>query len=383
MDGDNVNGIPKATDLVVALVNDAKINQAAPSKPEFPFDSWEDIMGWPPKPTYFAKFFGPGDIAMFYGESGIGKSFIALDLIASAVSGQPFADFYYTGNDQGLKAVYASSEGVNGIPQRVKALIQIERLDHQIVQQRIKFLGWRDQIRLVNQGEGMEPNLLPKLEASAAQGFMPDILVIDTWANAIEGADENSNSEVTAILGRMKEIQQKWPNLAIVLVHHTGKGGGDARGASALRGRCDVVVKIGKDGLMECDKAPKDFERFNSIGFQLEVVDLGDGITSQVVRWIDRPQAVTWTQKANAENVLAVLEAEWKANRAPTQTEIKTALEEKGIQAAKTRTGEILGEIVKAGKAIEGQRVKSGDGRPPKTWEPPEGWTGNPGEGSE
>jgi len=78
----------------------------------------------------------------------------------------------------------------------------------------------------------------------------PDVIIFDPFIN-FSSAEENSNSEMRAVLDRFDHLQARF-GFAIVLVHHTKKASGKfdtnpfegIRGASALRGWYDTCVAL-------------------------------------------------------------------------------------------------------------------------------------------
>jgi hypothetical protein len=62
----------------------------------------------------------------------------------------------------------------------------------------------------------------------------PKLLVLDPFVR-LHRVDENSSSEVARVLGGLRHLQRKY-SVSIVVVHHSKKGGGNARAGQALRG---------------------------------------------------------------------------------------------------------------------------------------------------
>ena len=115
-----------------------------------------------------------------------------------------------------------------------------------------------------------------------------DLLVIDTFATATVGADENSAMDVGKIISACRCAAEEL-GCAILLVHHCNKGGSAERGSSALRGAMDFMIEIRTltDGnnkkQMVCSKL-KDGAIWRSQEFTLSSVE---DCESVCVEWLE------------------------------------------------------------------------------------------------
>lgn len=66
----------------------------------------------------------------------------------------------------------------------------------------------------------------------------PALLILDPFVRLHTAIDENSSAEVSAILGKLRELQRKF-QLAVALVHHARKNRAGLRPGQALRGSSD------------------------------------------------------------------------------------------------------------------------------------------------
>lgn len=73
-----------------------------------------------------------------------------------------------------------------------------------------------------------------------------DMIVVDTFAKAMAGFDEQSNADVTVGLANLCELRRVAGDAAGFLVTHFGWSAERQRGASALYGECDTVVYLKK-----------------------------------------------------------------------------------------------------------------------------------------
>lgn len=258
------------------------------------FFSIDDFEGQDTKVHWFIKGFLPrAQLAILFGPSGSGKSFLAFDLCAAIARG---LDSWNGKRVTKGRVAYLVAEGVPGFRQRIKAY----RAEHAIK-------GSDIDMTII---AGVVPNLTD--EASVARlkadmkAFGPfDLIVFDTFAQVTSGANENSGEEMSTALKHCREISQVCGAMSL-LVHHSGKDDTKgARGWSGLKAAADVEleVKRDKDGAQRSVTITKmkDGEDNTSQGFKLRTVVMGkdedgDDITSCVVEYNDAGQ-VTKAQK--------------------------------------------------------------------------------------
>ena len=70
--------------------------------------------------------------------------------------------------------------------------------------------------------------------AETVAELRPRLLVLDPFVR-LHRIDENASGEVAPLLAYLRELQRRY-RLAVVLVHHARKGGGNLRAGQALRG---------------------------------------------------------------------------------------------------------------------------------------------------
>lgn len=252
------------------------------------FFSIDEFEGQDTKVHWFIKGFLPrAQLAILFGPSGSGKSFLAFDLCAAIARGLE------TWNGKRVtkgRVAYLVAEGVPGFRQRIKAY----RAEHAIK-------GSDIDMTII---AGIVPNLTD--EASVARlktdmkKFGPfDLIVFDTFAQVTSGANENSGEAMGTALKHCREISQVCGAMTL-LVHHSGKDDTKgARGWSGLKAAADVEleVKRDKDGAQRSVTITKmkDGEDNAAQGFKLRSVVMGkdedgDDITSCVVEYNEAGQ---------------------------------------------------------------------------------------------
>ena len=200
-----------------------------------------------PAVAYLLDDFIPrGGMVMLYGRSGAGKTFLALNWAAQIAERAP--------------VIYLVTEGQRGFPERIAAWQAFHE----------RPMGWKMQFifRAANLlDEGEVGNLL-----TTARAIRPALLVFDTLANCIPGADENSAQDMSRLIRACQRIMGE-TGAAVLLIHHKTKTGGGERGSSALRAAMDVMVEVdeGDGGLytVSCAKA-KDAAPFPDAHYRLQ-----------------------------------------------------------------------------------------------------------------
>ena len=185
--------------------------------------------------------FRRGELVVLYGAPKAGKTFVAIDLLLSVALGDPWCGERYP-NDQSGFVVIAIGEGQNGLDSRLAVATKVRDMEPGAIDSSLRVIPAVPQ--LYDQSSMLSADRL--IEAVKRTGLLPDVLVIDTYARAIIGADENAARDAGVILAALQRIQQQL-TCAVVAVHHAGKGG-DLRGSTALMAGADVVIKCSKDG---------------------------------------------------------------------------------------------------------------------------------------
>lgn len=204
----------------------------------FQFLGLADLLTLPPKEWLIDQILGAGDLVMFYGAPGSGKTFVLVDLIFSACTGIPFASRFAP--TRTLTVAYCAGEGIGGLPARFAAAAQhygVETLPN------LFFSPIVPQLRNENSPDYLDIFVSEWKEKWDA-GELPklDVLVVDTFHSATVGADENSAQDMGKAIGSLR-IARDTLGCAVILVHHTNKNGTAERGSSALRGAMDCMIE--------------------------------------------------------------------------------------------------------------------------------------------
>lgn len=176
-------------------------------------------------------------LAAIYGAPGCGKSFLALDVTGHIAAGLDW--FGQEVKQSGV--VYLAAEAGAGFRKRVAAW----RKEHK-VSGRIPFAMVPVAPNLGTTKEGGEAaKLIADIKAQAPSlGFDIGVIVIDTLARTLNGADENSSMDMGSFISNAGLIAEAF-NCLVIAVHHSGKDSERGmRGSSALHGACDAEWEI-------------------------------------------------------------------------------------------------------------------------------------------
>jgi len=217
-----------------------------------------------PAPEWIIKGVVPrAELMVVFGESGSGKTFAVLDLVAAIARGVTWRGCRVK---QG-RVVYVAAEGAGGFRNRLKAYAQ----QHELQLGDLPMGVIADAPNLMN-----KPDALDVCKAIKAAGGA-DVVVIDTFAQAMPGANENAGEDVGKALAHCKGIHRSTGAL-VVLVHHAGKDASKgARGWSGLRAAADAEMEVsrGPGGRMLRVTKQKDGDDGLAWGFALDTVNVG------------------------------------------------------------------------------------------------------------
>ena len=235
---------------------------------------------------------------MMYGAPGTGKSFLAIDMALSVAHGQPW-------QGQGVKqgpVLYIAGEGIGGFGKRWKAWERhhgkVDEPDLYLLPTAVNFREAEDIARLVATIEDID------------QPF--SLVIVDTVARAIAGAEENSSTDMGLFVAACDEIKALTGG-ALLAVHHAGKDANrGARGSTALLGAVDTSLMVSKseDIVVLRTEKMKDAEPMDDINLRMVTVAATISETSVVLERTDEKpkKKKAWRPTGAIKRALQVFE---------------------------------------------------------------------------
>lgn len=183
----------------------------------------------PPPPVEWIadQFLAPGAVTLFFGAPGIGKSLFSMALAGAITEGNTTCA---------------------GFPCRKSTVLV---LDHENGHQE----AWR-RVNLLRLSQGIDyyepPWTFDLLEEDCRDqlenlvvNHRPGVLILDSFRSLWSG-NENHPEEVAPVLDPMRRMAHSL-NLAILLLHHPGKGQKTPRGCGALEAAVEMSFRIGHE----------------------------------------------------------------------------------------------------------------------------------------
>jgi len=155
------------------------------------------------------------------------KTWLALDLAFSVATGTPCLGTYEVLR-KGNVLLYAAEDSLEAIRQRLDCIASSRNVALETVP---IFALTVDSLRLDRKRDR------DCLERTLSK-LSPRLLVLDPLIR-LHRLDENSASEISGLLGFLRELQRRH-DLAVMLVHHARKAGHNGQAGQALRGSGDL-----------------------------------------------------------------------------------------------------------------------------------------------
>jgi hypothetical protein len=200
------------------------------------FETATERMGKPITTQYLVKPWIPRhSLSFMFGESGCGKTFIALDMAASIAMGLP--------DWQGYKAhqgnvLYVGGEDEDGMTARLVAVAIRYGVD-----------GIPGLYTIKSEFSLTEPKAYELLVRTIRNRLRikPDLIVFDTL-NVYYGGDENSSTDYGTFKRDFLSPLMAEFGCSILILHHSGIIDKDRmRGTTAMKGGANTVIKVEKD----------------------------------------------------------------------------------------------------------------------------------------
>jgi energy-coupling factor transporter ATP-binding protein EcfA2 len=222
---------------------------------------------------------GSGAMVVLYGESGSGKTFLALHL-GLAVAG---ASEFFDRRVRQVGVVYIAAEAGRGIENRVVAAKLENAL--QWTADKIPFAAIMSPVDLCSPQS--DTSKLVSTIMHADLGLPVGLVVIDTLSRVMAGGNENQPDDMGALVRNIDYLRAE-TGAAILLVHHTGKDlSRGARGHSLLRAATDAEIEVSHEidskRINVTITKQRDYATEGAFAFTLRRIELGEDDDGDVV----------------------------------------------------------------------------------------------------
>ena len=209
-----------------------------------------------------------GEITVVAAPGGAGKTALATGMAVEIATGTEAS----RGEDLGghdLKVLYINAEdGGTEIERRVWAFclahahkITGQNLDRLYVAgaddprvQRLSFLRTTDKNFSLLDRSGFE------VLESALEALRPDVLILDPLVAFCGGGNMNDNAVMALVIRELKRLAAKF-DCAVLIVHHTRKGGDDSVDAEAISGAA-AIVNLARRAIMPVTDDGEEAKKF-------------------------------------------------------------------------------------------------------------------------
>ncbi|WP_182804640.1 helicase RepA family protein [Paracoccus sp. MC1862] len=227
-----------------------------------------------------------GAFSVVYGESNVGKTFLAMDLALHVAAGMDWHGSRVPSGDKWAgPVIYVASEGGSGIHNRVEAMRRDNPELMRRVEERGDFLLLKTGLDLCTSDDSQW-----LVEAIGTMPRKPSLIVVDTLARAMGNGDENTAKDMGQFVRSVDHLREV-TGAHVMVIHHSGKDASKgARGSGSLRAAADTEIELTRDGdtIMAEQRKQRDMPCEGVFAYTLKSVflgmdDDGDRVTSAVV----------------------------------------------------------------------------------------------------
>ena len=212
-------------------------------------------------PTILEGLLTPEGYSVLYGPSNVGKSFLALSMALCMADG---GRQWLGRKAKSARVLWIAAEGAYDLPNRVNAWCRHYGAD-------------RDSLPFEAvtsvQVDFSSDDHADALAATVRDGGF-HVVVVDTLAEAFGSADENSTKDMGRFSRCLTRVVKE-SRAHVLVIHHSGKQAGNGpRGASALVGSADTVLRV-EPGRIWVEKQRSIAKATAPVCFDLQLVELG------------------------------------------------------------------------------------------------------------
>ena len=231
--------------LYDAIDNHARAWLPAPVKSSYGAIVWSDLDKPGPEHEWLLKgLLTRGELSLTYGPSMSGKSFLALDMALSIARGLDYGTVhegrlkYHKATRTG-GVVYQAGEGGIGLKKRLRAY----RQENMQQDSPLPFVLLPQKVDLFNKSGDTDP-LIAEIHQWAGVFDIPlELVVVDTFATATPGANENASEHMSVALDHCAKICRE-TRAHVMLVHHMNAAGERPRGHTSILANVDSAISV-------------------------------------------------------------------------------------------------------------------------------------------
>jgi hypothetical protein len=262
---------PRGLALSSALAADGQPlePQAAHRRPSLRVYTIGELVAQPVADYLIKGLLPKRSLAMIYGESGSGKTFVVIDMLCAVALGTSWRG--HRVKQAGV--IYVAAEAQHSVGVRFKAYARYHGVDLSeapigIVPQSINLMGGR-----------VDRDLLVKAcNEMSARGFPVGLIVIDTLNRVMGGADENASDAMGTLITQVDAIKEA-TGATVFIVHHAGKDNSrGARGHSSLRAAVDAEFEVTRTGRVRSIKVTKSRDGADGVTYPVELISIKLGL---------------------------------------------------------------------------------------------------------
>jgi hypothetical protein len=282
----------------------------------------EELAALPPPEPLVYGLLNLNTESWMIGAPGSYKSFVALDIAGHVGAGRVWQDHKVRRGD----VIYLAAEGVGGMTLRTRAWQK-----EYGTMAGVSFLPLPVQVSRTDDWAAL---------VEMCRRRKPSFIVIDTQHRVTKGLEENSAKEMGIFTDAISALRTA-TGACVLVIHHTGRNGGDARGSSALDGAQDTELKLERlaprSSMKVRLKEDKQKDMAEDEGGQeitLKVVGIGqdpntgEGLSSLVLLAADAFRDAASKVEAPEE---------WEMGHGPAQVQIIKVLRDQGGQVGLTK----------------------------------------------
>jgi hypothetical protein len=214
----------------IVQLKDFDTNQRATTK-LFRMENWSEITFNLDEEWMIEGVLPKRGVGLLFGQSMTFKSFVAMDMALCAVLQRPWAGL----RTESASAVYLGAEGADGLRKRIAGYAATRRdIPTNVAFELISAAP------NLGAAQGDFQTLIDTIEARSVR---PGLIVIDTIAKTMPGADENGQG-MSQFLANAQALSQHF-DCFVLAVHHVGHGvdaQGRPRGWSGITGALEVQI---------------------------------------------------------------------------------------------------------------------------------------------